>query len=147
VILTLPLCPTDNNRLKQGTISARTGNRMFRPSEALLDWQPLAQRAWDDFQDNLKEQGLRWEIEDPTYERQHTYLYRIYLKNLKPDFSNYGKVIKDFLKGKVWVSDKYVNLSVVMPVLLDRENGRIEIDLKPIVHHVEPEAKKPKKLL
>ena len=124
LILTLPLPPSDNRRL--------TANH--RPTPEYDRWKDRARLHWNDLLYNL-EPGTFWEMDSPSYDIQYTYIIRIFMKDQKGDFTNFLKCLKDFGSKRIYTDDKWVNMLITMPVLLDRDNPRVEWDLDPLLHH------------
>lgn len=124
MIVRLPLPPTDNRRL----IFA-FNLRRFISSPEYKTWLIKASHEWD-------RQVKQYHLDDPKWDAQYSYEYSIYLPNRRSDVTNYTKALKDFLKDRLYTDDKWVDLKLEMPVLLDKEDPRIEINLKGTVHNV-----------
>ena len=117
----LPLPPTDNQRL----ILSR-GRLVSSPK--YRKWVKEAEAAWNYEVKKIKqEKGIDIPLIEPTYEKQAKFEIAITLPDKKTDFSNYVKAIKDFFTGKLYKDDKWVNMSVLDPVKVDRLEAGFEI--------------------
>ena len=122
-ILTLPI-PPSNNQLR---IPINRGNHPeLIKSQSYRDWETLAHYKFVSFRNKF---GVV--IDTASYNLQYQYKVRIFVKDKRKDISNFDKAILDFMKGRVFTDDKWVSLSIQMPVLVDSKNPRVEIDLNP----------------
>lgn len=58
------------------------------------------------------------ELYRPSYEQQMRFRMELRLENKRRDISNFTKALKDYLTGKLWVSDKWVDLEIQLPVIV-----------------------------
>ncbi len=129
MILTLPLPPTDNN-LRIPT--ARGGKAGMVKSKVYRYWENQCHCEWFKFQEKLLD-NQKWQLDVPTFERQHVYQIKIFMASKRTDISNFTKALKDWCKGNVYTEDKWVDFHIQMPVQIDKDNPRVEIFLEPLI--------------
>ena len=113
--IVLPLPPTDNRRLIWSPRMKR-----FISSKEYRNWVKRCDLIFSSKYKIL-------EMDDPTYGFQIQYVYKIFLPDKRTDIGNYSKAIKDFLKGRLYTDDHWVDLALDLPVQIDKENPRVEI--------------------
>lgn len=119
-LIRLPIPPTDN----QLRIPVR--GRLIKSAEY---------RAWEELATYTIGSGLPKEMYHPTYERQMRFNIALCLADKRRDISNFTKACKDYLTGRLWDSDKWVDLHIELPVLV--VSGRYEeivVDTTPTIY-------------
>ena len=127
MIFSLTLPPTDNS-LRIPIINKKTRRPEIIKSEVYRDWEHFATIQWSKFCTKNK---MSRQEDKPTYERQHRYKVTIFMQSKRTDISNFTKAAKDWATDKLYTDDKWVDFHIQLPVLIDSDNPRIEIDLDP----------------
>ncbi len=126
MILKVPLPPTDNN-LRIPIIA--NGRPKIISSTEYVKWKVKVDKIWLRFVYDLKVNGKRWKLDNPTYEEQLTYKYKLYVDNKCKDIQNFEKALKDFMSKRVYKDDKWVKIDLQLPVEVDPNNPRVEIEI------------------
>lgn len=113
--IVLPLPPTDNRRL--GVFRGK-----LLSTKEYRQWTQKANIVWNGRYKVKK-------MDEPAFEKQVAYKYWLYLPNKRTDIGNYTKATKDFLKGRLYTDDKWVDMHLQLPVEIDKQNPRIEIEI------------------
>jgi hypothetical protein len=117
------LPPTDN-ALRIPTIIGKSPRLI--PTSAYNAWKKETEELWFEY---CKIHKI--EMTTPAYTNQYIYEVYIILPNARSDFSNYIKATKDFFEGKLYLCDKWVNISIKLPVLINNESFGMAINIKP----------------
>jgi Holliday junction resolvase RusA-like endonuclease len=123
MFLIIPLPPTDN----QLRIPSR--GRLVK-SKAYRDWETCADIYFNKFKKELKLNNKYIKLDEPSYEAQYRYKIKLNLSDKRKDISNFSKALKDWLKGKIYIEDKWVDLEIQLPVIVDRNTKIYTILIK-----------------
>lgn len=122
MILTLTLPPTDN-QLRGVMNGTMLKTRQYR------EWENTAAMEFLQYKQLTK-------VYNPTYEKQMRFKMKLNLSNKRRDISNFTKAIKDFLTSRLWIDDKWVDLDIQMPVIVDPKllYETVEIETVPQIY-------------
>jgi hypothetical protein len=145
--LILPLPPTDNNcRIP----IINRGKPELIKSKEYRDWGQKAELAWLQYIKQLQADGFVFDLnnlDEPSDKIRCEYNYYLFKKSNNADDQTYEKATKDFLSGKLYTDDRYVKLNLVhSQVEVDKNNPRIEIDIKPKLHYKQSKGVKKVKI-
>jgi Holliday junction resolvase RusA-like endonuclease len=92
-------------------------------------WKRKAEDEWE-----VYAKSVSLPFFEPTFNTQYCFQYWLFKANNRTDSQNFEKALRDFLTGKLYTDDKHVVIRLKLPVRVDRDRPRIELELTPKIY-------------